>query len=213
MPAASATPIVEELTVVSPESADSPTANPVGSRSKRSRRSVSSSAVTHVVPSPSKSVASACEARRQRRLMRPTHAAVIGSRSGLTAIAPTIRMPLDPDHAKAGDHAGRGHEHEKACDRASVGPGLPDDVGQDQAGGRAPDGCQLIEARERDALPLHPATHEELKHGVGRVLLHLRGQQGVALTHGLRDHDLPCHAAVLEASADLGQRGRCAVHP
>ena len=93
-PAASATPTIAELTVVRSVSDDSPTVKSAGMPLKRSSRAASTSAVRQVTPSPSASVPSPRLARLRRPVTKPTQAAVIGSVSGLTAIAPTISVEL-----------------------------------------------------------------------------------------------------------------------
>ena len=92
MPATSATTTVELLTVVSPCSGPSPRTKPSGSRFRRSRSAGQRAGNRAGDPSPTASVTNARRTSRWRPRVRPTHIAVIGSRSGLTAMAPTIRM-------------------------------------------------------------------------------------------------------------------------
>ena len=55
---------------------------------------MSTNADTPVVASPAVSVQKARATRRGRRATRPMHVAAMGRKSGLTAMAPTMRMPL-----------------------------------------------------------------------------------------------------------------------
>ncbi len=100
-PAARATPTVAMLTVAS-----SPTWSPVMSAAGdtapvRRRAVVSTNAVTTTRPRPEPMVPRARPSRRGRRATMATHAADIGSRSGLTAIAPTMSTGLLPSTPNA----------------------------------------------------------------------------------------------------------------
>ena len=83
----------------------SPRAKPLEA-DRRSSRAVSAAAIEPATPSPTASVTSARRTRRPRPRVRPTQIAVIGSRSGLTAIAPTIRMLVLVNDAVGRDDSG-----------------------------------------------------------------------------------------------------------
>jgi len=70
------------------------TSNPSGRKPKRPSRAPTAAAVTTTSPKPRVSVSKARRARPWSPRASPTQVAQIGSRSGLTAIAPTIRIEL-----------------------------------------------------------------------------------------------------------------------
>jgi len=96
IPATSATAIVSLLTVVSPPNAVAALlkSKPEGSRSSWSCEKATAAAATQVPAIPRARVTKASPMSRGLRPTTPTLIAVIGRRSGLTAIAPTIRIPL-----------------------------------------------------------------------------------------------------------------------
>jgi hypothetical protein len=92
-PATSATTIVSLFTVVRlPSTPVSCRSKSEGIRSSRSSVNVQTAAVQLATPRPTASVARARPASAARRLTTPTAIAAIGRRSGLTAIAPTMRI-------------------------------------------------------------------------------------------------------------------------
>ena len=70
------------------------TSKPSGSSPAPSNAALSAATTTTTSARPSVRVTNERQARRPRRATRPTQVAQIGSRSGLTAIAPTIRIEL-----------------------------------------------------------------------------------------------------------------------
>ena len=167
-PAAKATPTVDASTVVRPPSASALRTKPEGIRFVRSSATATSVAVTHDVPSPTTSVTTARRTSRPRRLTRPTQAALIGSMSGLIAIAPTIRIVLTSITPNPAIDACRDREGEIERDRSGVAPRLSEHVGPDQARGwmRRAHRRDLVEACERDVVLRNPAAHQELQRRV-----------------------------------------------
>ena len=93
-PAASATTIVSLLTLVRLPSTVESMLKLDGMRSNAFCANADAAAAPLANVIPIASVAKARPARRRRRSTRPTPTAVIGRRSGLIAIAPTIRITL-----------------------------------------------------------------------------------------------------------------------
>src|SRR3954451_11110034 len=93
-PATNATTTVDALTVKRLSKLVPPILKPPGSRPKTLRIAVIRPATRQPNPSPIASVPKLRLASRQLRSTSPVQVAVIGSMSGLTAIAPTIRISL-----------------------------------------------------------------------------------------------------------------------
>jgi hypothetical protein len=95
---------------------------------------------------------------------------VIGSRSGLTAIADDQdRVRLN--HAEGGDDPRHDHEYEEARDWAGVHPGPSHHIGPDQArsGSTGLDRSDLVESGEDDVVWGHIIADEQIEHGVGGI--------------------------------------------
>ena len=123
------------------------------------------------------------------------HAAARGRKSGLTAMAPTTRMPVAVEDAVGRDDPGDGHEDEEAGDRPRLLAGLAKQVGpDDRAAPVAPasaSGLQPLEAKEPHVLGGHAEGAERVQRRVGRVGIDVRGHERLSVTVArVRAHDV-----------------------
>ena len=209
MPAARATPMVAELTVVRPESADSPTSKPEGSRSNRSRTAAITKAVTQVAaparrPSVRARASEACTAARQADAGGGDRERV-GTHRHRADDQDRVRL----DHAEGRDHSRDDHEGEIAGDRSGVPPACPSTSAQIRLAPVRPGAIGPISSNRAIAMSSGgtPRLTRKLEHRVGRPRVDLRGQQRMPGAHPGRPPHSSSRRAPREAPR-LGSAGQ-----